>query len=290
MAPAVNGTTGDLHLEARPGEHVRLRLIGAVQGDMRVSSIPDMMHAGPQEFVLLGAGYQVAAIDGHDLNGPQTIGPQRVPLGIGQRYDLTFTMPASGAVRLVDTGGAETVTIGNGQLPSMPNLNQWPVFDLTRYGLPAPDPIATSGHFDASFDVVLGNHYGFREGRLELVHTINGRDASMPAQYVVRQGQVVRLHIDNQTGEFHTMHLHGHHFAVLAHDGRPPEGSPLRLDSLLVAPHDNWDIAFLADNPGLWMFHCHVLLHADFGMSAMVVYQGVTTPYEIGSRSGNNPE
>jgi FtsP/CotA-like multicopper oxidase with cupredoxin domain len=290
QAPAVNGTTGDLHLEARPGERVRLRLIGAVQADMRVASIPDMMLAGPQELVLLGTGYQVVAIDGHDLNGPQTIGPQRLRLGIGQRYDLAFSMPASGAVRLVDAGGKETITIGEGRLPPIPDLDQLPAFDLTKYGSPAPDPIATSGRFDATYDVILGNHFGFREGRLELVHTINGQDASMATQYVVRQGQVVRLHIDNQTDEFHTMHLHGHHFAVLAHDGQPLQGSPLRLDSLLVAPHDKWDIAFLADNPGLWMFHCHVLLHADFGMSAMIVYEGVTTPYDIGSRSGNKPE
>lgn len=290
QVPAVNGATNNLHLEATPGERVRLRLIGAVQSDMKVNSIPDMMHANPQELILVGTNYQVVALDGYDLNSPQVIGPARLRVGIGQRYDLTFTMPSGGAVRLVDTSGQETVTIGDGPLPPIPDLRQLPVFDFANYGSPAPDPITASSRCDVIYQVILGNHFGFREGRLELVHTINDQDSPMGARFVVRQGQVVRLHIDNTTGELHTMHLHGHHFSVLAHNGRPLRGSPVRLDSLLVEPHESWDIAFVADNPGLWMFHCHVLVHAEFGMSAMVVYQGVTTPYEIGSRSGNKPE
>ncbi len=290
QVPAVNGTTGDLHLEAKPGERVRLRLIGVVQSDMKVNNITEMMHAIPQELILLGTNYTVVALDGYDLNGPQAIGPERLRVGIGQRYDLYFVMPADGAVRLVDTSGTETVTLGDGPVPPVPNLSQVPAFDLTTYGSPGPDAFTADSHFDVTYPVVLGNHFGFRDGRLELVHTINGQDAPMGAQFLVRQGQVVHLHIDNETEELHTMHLHGHHFVVLAHNGRPLSGSPIHLDSLLVEPHENWDIAFLANNPGLWMFHCHVLVHADFGMSAMVVYEGVTTPYNIGSRSGNNPE
>ncbi len=287
---AINGTTGDMHLEAKPGEHVRLRLVGVVQSDMKVANIADMMHGSPQELVLLGTNYSVVALDGYDLNGPQTIGPERLRIGLGQRYDLSFVMPADRAVRLADTTGAETVTVGDGPVPPVPNLAQLPVFDFTAYGSPGTDPITANSHFDVTYPVVLANHFGFREGRLELVHTINGQDAPMGAQFVVHQGQLVHLHIDNQTEELHTMHLHGHHFVVLAHNGRPLTGSPVHIDSLLVEPHENWDVAFIADNPGLWMFHCHVLVHADFGMSAMVVYQGVTTPYDIGSRSGNNPE
>jgi FtsP/CotA-like multicopper oxidase with cupredoxin domain len=68
------------------------------------------------------------------------------------------------------------------------------------------------------------------------------------------------------------------------------QGSPLHLDTVLVGPHQTWDVAFAADNPGIWMFHCHVLLHAAYGMSLTVNYAGVSTPYEMGSRSGNVPE
>lgn len=55
-------------------------------------------------------------------------------------------------------------------------------------------------------------------------------------------------------------------------------------------PHETWEGAFLADNPGLWMLHCHVLIHAAFGLSPMVSYEGITTPHVIGSKSGNFPE
>ena len=47
---------------------------------------------------------------------------------------------------------------------------------------------------------------------------------------------------------------------------------------------------FVGDNPGIWMLHCHVLLHAGFGMTMTVNYAGVSTPFEMGSRSGNMPE
>ena len=57
-----------------------------------------------------------------------------------------------------------------------------------------------------------------------------------------------------------------------------------------MAPHETWEVAFLADNPGIWMLHCHVLLHAGFGMTMTVNYAGVSTPFEMGSRSGNMPE
>jgi FtsP/CotA-like multicopper oxidase with cupredoxin domain len=64
----------------------------------------------------------------------------------------------------------------------------------------------------------------------------------------------------------------------------------VHLDSLLVGPRDTWDVAFVADNPGVWMFHCHVLLHAAMGMVTTLNYAGISTPFEMGSRSGNMPE
>ncbi len=290
QAAAFNGQTGNLHFDAKPGEKVRLRLIGAIEGE--ADGFPNYMIAAPREVVLLGTPYQVVAIDGNDLNEPQLIDAQRIPLGIGQRYDLVFTMPDSGGVRLMDTRGRNTITLGSGATPQMPAIGNLPVFDITTYGKPAPDPVLTvkNAQFDVSYPMILGFHSGVRDDKMELVHTINGQDAPMMTQYVVKHGQVVHFHIVNQTEEFHIIHLHGHSFTVVMHDGKPLTGSPIYIDSLLVAPFENWDIAFVADNPGLWMIHCHVLVHAAFGMSAMVSYEGVTTPYDIGTASGNKPE
>jgi FtsP/CotA-like multicopper oxidase with cupredoxin domain len=62
------------------------------------------------------------------------------------------------------------------------------------------------------------------------------------------------------------MHLHGHHFRRLGADGAP---GPLR-DTTLVAPGDRANIAFVADNPGAWLLHCHMLEHSAAGMSTWI--------------------
>ena len=64
----------------------------------------------------------------------------------------------------------------------------------------------------------------------------------------------------------------------------------LHLDTVTLAPHETVDVVFPADNPGLWMLHCHVLLHAAMGMSMTIDYAGITTPFTMGVASGNVPE
>jgi hypothetical protein len=49
-------------------------------------------------------------------------------------------------------------------------------------------------------------------------------------------------------------------------------------------------VAFRADNPGVWLDHCHNLKHAADGMIAHVAYEGYTTPYRVGGSAGNDPE
>jgi FtsP/CotA-like multicopper oxidase with cupredoxin domain len=295
---AMNGTT-DLRLAASPGDTVRLRLIDAV--------VPGM-DGTPEAPVLLGAPYRVVALDGRPLDGPGLLGPERLPMGMGQRVDLVFTMPAGHAVRLVDTeeyGSVTpiqqlftagqtpvkgTVTIGSGEPPVAVNdPSRLPLFDLTTYGTPAADPIA-AGPFDLTAPIVLAEQPGFHDGTIQLVHTINGKASPAVPSITVHEGEVVRLHIVNDTGEYHPMHLHGHTMSVIGRDGTPLQGSPVHLDTILIGPHQTWDVAFLADNPGIWMFHCHVLLHAAMGMMMTINYAGVTTPYTMGSRSGNIPE
>src|ERR1700730_289286 len=79
-------------------------------------------------------------------------------------------------------------------------------------------------------------------------------------------------------------------FTVIAKNGRPLTGSPVHLDTISVHPHESYDVAFYADNPGLWMLHCHNLYHANHGMDMMIVYPNISTPYSIGNASGNFPD
>ncbi|MEO1491307.1 MAG: multicopper oxidase domain-containing protein, partial [Pseudomonadota bacterium] len=85
----------------------------------------------------------------------------------------------------------------------------------------------------------------------------------------VRLGQTARISMKNDTRWPHAMHLHGHHFHQLGGDG---EVGPLR-DTLLVDPGETADIAFVADNPGAWLLHCHMLEHSAAGMSTWIEVQ-----------------
>jgi FtsP/CotA-like multicopper oxidase with cupredoxin domain len=108
--------------------------------------------------------------------------------------------------------------------------------------------------------------------------------------FVVEEGDVVRMHISNHSAAIHPMHLHGHHAVVLARDGVKATGSPWWVDSLDVASGHSFDIAFLADNPGVWMDHCHNLPHASQGLVAHLMYAGLTDPFRVGGRADNQPE
>jgi len=218
-----------------------------------------------------------------------------------------FTMPASGAVHLIDTEllgetspvqdvlfasqkpRLPVVTIGDDQAPGLFNASDVPLFDALSYGAPAPDPVAIATP-DRVVPLVLSKQPGFRDGTIQLVHMINGQAAPGIQPITVAEGDFVRLHIANDTAEYHPMHLHGHVFSLIAVDGRALRGSPVHQDSVLVGPNQTVDVAFVADNPGVWMFHCHVLLHAGMGMTTSINYVGYSTPFEMGARSGNMPE
>jgi FtsP/CotA-like multicopper oxidase with cupredoxin domain len=278
---AINQTTGTLRIPAQPGDWARLRIANT---------------SAQQLVTLLGAPFTVVALDGHELNRPTPVSAQLLPIGEGQRYDLRFQMPASGPVTLVTANGngalqhTPAVVVGDGNPPIvLPTVSpQW--FDFSTYGTRRPDPITQRSHFDATYTITLGGGLGFSNGRFGPIFTLDGKTFPDTPTILVRPGQLVRFHIVNQSGETHPMHLHGHTFAVLSRDGHALSGSPVYLDTVNIQPHETYDLAFYANNPGLWMFHCHDLYHANHGMDMMVVYPNISTPSTIGSASGNFPD
>ena len=81
-----------------------------------------------------------------------------------------------------------------------------------------------------------------------------------------------------------TLHWHG------ARNGIPATGSPWWVDSLNVNNGESYDIAFVANNPGICVDHCHNLPHATQGLVTHLMYLGVTTSFTIGGTAGNRPE
>jgi FtsP/CotA-like multicopper oxidase with cupredoxin domain len=107
---------------------------------------------------------------------------------------------------------------------------------------------------------------------------------------MVRQGDLVETTIVNRSHNNHPMHLHGHHVLVLSRNGRPTSGSPWWADTVEVLPGEVVAVAFRADNPGIWMDHCHNLQHAAQGMVLHLGYEGVTSPYQVGHATANRPD
>jgi FtsP/CotA-like multicopper oxidase with cupredoxin domain len=143
---------------------------------------------------------------------------------------------------------------------------------------------------DRTFRYDIDRRYGFLDGRPGTFWTINGHLYPDVPMFVVAEGDIVRMTISNRSGDVHPMHLHGHHAVVLSRDGVAATGSPWWVDTLNVNNGETYDIAFVADNPGIWVDHCHNLNHAVDGLIAHLMYEGVSTPYLMGGTYGNQPE
>jgi FtsP/CotA-like multicopper oxidase with cupredoxin domain len=93
--------------------------------------------------------------------------------------------------------------------------------------------------------------------------------AGMPPLLTLKLGRSYVLTLRNQTAWWHPMHLHGHSFRVLSRNGAPV---PHREwgDTVLVSPREAVEVAFVADNPGDWMLHCHVIDHQMAGLMTIL--------------------
>lgn len=282
--PALFGTVD--RLERRPmapGTPVRLRLINTDGGTHRYS--------------LTGTPFRVVAIDGNPVNEPTEVTDRQLVIGGGGRYDVEFTMPAQ-PVRLTELRryGSELRVVDGGLLLSADGTGDVPpakpqeAFDPTTYGTPAPTPFDRNSTFTKTHSLVFDNELWFYDGKFTVVWASNGKAFPEAPSITVREGDLVKVRFANRSHFDHPMHLHGHHVLVLSRNGKPATGSPLWLDTVNVEVGEIWEVAFKADNPGLWMDHCHNLDHAAAGMMSHVLYEGVTTPYEVGHDTPNELE
>lgn len=110
---------------------------------------------------------------------------------------------------------------------------------------------------------------------------------------IVSSGQIVQIVINNMDAAIHPFHLHGHQFQVLE---RPASGKgvytgkgrnfptiPMRRDTVAVNANSYVVIRFQANNPGVWLLHCHIEWHVIMGLTATVIeapelLRGLTLP------------
>lgn len=258
-----------------PGAEVRVRLANTDQVTRAVA--------------VSGTAFRVLAIDGSEIADPGDLDAESVSIPAGGRVDIGFRMPSTGA-RIDDTGSRSArlsfLTADGAAEPA--RVAPTASFDPLRYGS-APLPDWADGPFDVDRTVVLDRLPRFTANGPAYAYTIDGAVFPQIEPTVVREGDIVALTIVNRGYETHPMHPHGHRALVLEVDGKAPEGA-LWVDSFDVGPGQVWRIALVADNPGIWMDHCHNLEHAALGMVSHLAYEGVVSPFDHGGDTGNSPE
>jgi FtsP/CotA-like multicopper oxidase with cupredoxin domain len=259
----VTNGTYNLQMTARQNERLRLRLINAAN-----ARIFDLR--------LQGLDGWIVALDGMPLAAPRPVG-DGIVLAPAQRADLVVDVtnePGTPAVLLAAVRGqaltqATIAVDGRASLVRRPAPAPLPPNAISKVDLAEARPLLLnmdggmmSGWTGGTLE---GEHRSLRElaeeGWYWGFNGAVGRLDETPFA-ALSMGEPVRLSIANNTRFPHAMHLHGMHFHEINADGVL---GPLR-DTTLLLPDQTRDIAFVADNPGRWLLHCHMLTHAISGM------------------------
>ena len=217
----------------------------------------------------------VVAIDGNPIEQPYLL--ERHKIGPGMRLDLAFVAPKAGqrvSVRqmkgrfpfpLCDFTVAESLIDVPAQLPKLP-INPVPSLDLQNAEQidfvfeweGAVTPVDNSGKAMPKFWLMNKRAW---EGMM---------GGNIPAPLAtLTLGKTYIFNLKNVTQYHHPIHLHGHTFTVLELDGEKLK-RPFHTDTVLLGKNGSAKAAFVADNPGRWMYHCHVIEHMKTGLMGYI--------------------
>jgi FtsP/CotA-like multicopper oxidase with cupredoxin domain len=269
----VNGTVPK-NFAVRAGERIRLRLINA---------------ANARIFGLEFRGHRpwVIALDGQPVEPHEPDGG-RIILGPAMRVDLVIDMMAAPdtVTPVIDSFYArlayKLLDFAYAGAPLRARPAETPIA-LAANTMPEPDLAAAARHEIAFTGGMMGGMTGAMVGgqRMDMremmghgmAWAINGVAAGNGHVHdpilTLERGRSYVLALRNDTAWHHPMHLHGHVFRVIARNGQPTIRREWQ-DTVLMGPRESADIAFVADNPGDWMFHCHILEHQAGGMMGTI--------------------
>jgi FtsP/CotA-like multicopper oxidase with cupredoxin domain len=214
----------------------------------------------------------VIAADGHPV---RPVRGTRLPLAIAQRLDVMIDLPDKSAYPIlaqVEGKRARTgiILAASGaavsRLAAEAGENAPPVDLSLEHRLEAVTPLAPRAP-DVTHRVILAG------GMAPYAWSLNGEFWPDVTPLMIATGQRVGIEMVNHTMMAHPMHLHGHAFQVISLNGAPLAGA--MRDTVLVPPMGSVTVAFDADNPGRWAFHCHNLYHQITGMMTEVRYPGI---------------
>lgn len=239
---------------AKPGQRIRIRIINAAAD----------------------TAFRVA-LAGHPMTVTHTDGFPVVPtdvdavlVGMGERYDVIVTASDGIFPLIASAEGKNAVArallvTGGG---SAPDAVFRPSELAGRVGTVDAFTATTEVELPTRSDLALAAR--LTGAMMEYSWMINGRPYDQTVPLSVRQGQHATLTFTNATMMWHPMHLHGHTFQVVNPDG---SAGP-RKDTVIVRPMHSVMVRLVADNPGMWMLHCHNGYHMEAGMMTTLSYAG----------------
>jgi len=251
------------------GEPIRVK-----QGDRVLVHVLNGSATEIRSLALPGHSFQVIALDGNPVPNPT-----KVPvlwIGTAERISAIVEMNHPGVWIMGDLDNDDR-RHGMGivvEYAGRPGKAQWlasPPFkwNYARFAQ-GGDTAATP---DETFDMTFAKDNAAEEGFNRW--TINGVAYPMtgeiaPASFHLKEGKRYRLRMRNASDDIHPIHLHRHSFELTSLAGKPTAG--ILKDVVMLGGYQEAEVDFVADDPGLTLFHCHQQLHMDFGFMTLFDY------------------
>ncbi len=258
---AINGKMlghGD-PIRVKQGERVLFHVLNASAGEIRSLALP-------------GHVFRIVALDGNPV--PTQADVPVLWLGTAERISAIVAMNRPGVWVMGDLadddrghGMGIVVEYANAKGKaqwSEPKPYKW---DYTIFGKAGAAPASP----DETMEFTIVKHNGALDGFNEWV--LNDKAFSMQTMkpvYDVHQGRRYRFKFRNASDDIHPLHLHRHSFELVRVGGKPTTG--VMKDVVMLGGFQDVEFDFVADHPGLTLFHCHQQLHMDFGFMFLLNY------------------
>jgi FtsP/CotA-like multicopper oxidase with cupredoxin domain len=227
-----------------------------------------------RSLALPGHSFKVIALDGNRL--PTPIEVPVLWLGTAERISAIVEMNHPGVWILGDLAdddrnhGMGVVVEYAGRQGKPAWLQQKPFrWNYARFGKTGAPASAPDETFDMTFAKENAAEGGFNRWTInETAYPMEQK--IVPASFHLKQGKRYRLRMRNASDDIHPIHLHRHSFELTRIAGVPTSG--VIKDVVMVGGYQEVEVDFIADNPGLTLFHCHQQLHMDFGFMTLFDY------------------
>jgi len=245
-------------IRVKQGERVLFHVLNGSATEIRSLALP-------------GHRFTVVAMDGNPIPRPVTV--SGLWLGTAERVSAIVEMNHPGIWTLGDTAdddrqhGMGVVVEYAGQKGKPQWVTPKPFrWDYAQFGNTAAVP-APSQTIDMTFAKANAAEGGFNRWT---INDVAFAEDQMHPMFRVKQGKRYRLRMRNASDDIHPIHLHRHSFELTRVAGQPTSG--VIKDVVMVGGYQTTEVDFVADNPGLTLFHCHQQLHMDFGFMALFEY------------------